>query len=412
MPTSHATWGSGSRAVIVWLGAAGVGLLFSASVEAQQGTPPGGGATPEVPGAATPAAGALDATAGAAAPVVQASAEALGTVLVDTVAVRVWPTANSPNFDEVLRRGQVVGVGRTQAGFRQVRLPLGPPGFINKKYATESAEGKVRTVGKAVSFRYRPKSGEAAVALLEEGIELPVVGESDEWWRVRHATIEAWVPEAEVQVFEQAPETMKLAWTELRKAHEGEAAAWRAKVAAAQEAARQEAASRQAVADLETRFTAELRKPLGTQQLEPIATALTELVGKLPAESPLLPTLQALQKRVKNQQWAVEATALRDNEPLPAKDVPAAGPTEVADGLERFAAIGWLRYEKPLGGVGRYLIEQGGQTLFVVSCSSGRYDLTVFVGREVGLIGPKRSPGGEELRILDVEKIEVLNAGR
>ncbi|MBK8098575.1 MAG: hypothetical protein IPK26_15805 [Planctomycetes bacterium] len=408
MPTSHATWSCGARAVIVWLGAVGVGLLVSASVPAQAATPPAAGNAPATPPAtANPSAGPTE-----NAPAAKPAADALGTVLVDTVAVRVWPTANSPHFDEVLRRGQVVGVGRTQAGFRQVLLPLGPPGFLSKKYASESTAGKVRTVGKAVSFRYRPKSGEAAVALLEEGVELPVIGESDEWWRVRHAAIEAWVPEAEVQVFDQPPETMKLAFAELRKVHEAEAGAWQAKVAAAQEAARQETANRQVVGELEARFAAELKKPLGTQQLEPIATALTEIAGKLPADSALLPTLQALQKRVKNQQWAVDATALRDAEPMPAIDITTPGPKEVADGLERFAAIGWLRHEKPLGGIGRYLIEQGGQTLFVVACSSGRYDLQVFVGREVGLIGPKRSPSGQELRILDVEKIEVLGARR
>ncbi|GAB4155905.1 MAG: hypothetical protein Fur0037_24260 [Planctomycetota bacterium] len=72
-------------------------------------------------------------------------------------------------------------------------------------------------------------------------------------------------------------------------------------------------------------------------------------------------------------------------------------------------AVGWLRWERGLAGPGRYVVEKGGRDLFVVTCSSDRYDLSLFVNREVALIGPRRRPDADALRLLDVEKLEVLS---
>jgi hypothetical protein len=46
--------------------------------------------------------------------------------------------------------------------------------------------------------------------------------------------------------------------------------------------------------------------------------------------------------------------------------------------------------------------------LFLVQCSNGRYDLSMFVDKEVGLVGPSRRPASDSLRLLDIEKIEIL----
>ncbi len=78
------------------------------------------------------------------------------------------------------------------------------------------------------------------------------------------------------------------------------------------------------------------------------------------------------------------------------------------DELGRFQAIGWLRYERRLVGPGTFYLEKGGRRLNVVTCSTNRYDLALFVDREVGLIGPRRRPATETLSQLDVEKLEVL----
>lgn len=44
----------------------------------------------------------------------------------------------------------------------------------------------------------------------------------------------------------------------------------------------------------------------------------------------------------------------------------------------------------------------------VLTCTSGRYDLALFVGHEVGLNGPRRAPAGDTMSVLDVERLVVL----
>ena len=72
----------------------------------------------------------------------------------------------------------------------------------------------------------------------------------------------------------------------------------------------------------------------------------------------------------------------------------------------------WLRYESRLTGPGVYYIEKGGRRQHQLSCNTGRFDLSLFVGREVGVIGPRRRPIAALLSVLDVERIEVLGAMR
>ena len=84
----------------------------------------------------------------------------------------------------------------------------------------------------------------------------------------------------------------------------------------------------------------------------------------------------------------------------------------VKDRLDRFESIGWLRYESRLSGAGVYYLEKGGRRQHLLSCNTGRFDLSLFVGREVGVIGPRRTPIAEQLSVLDVERIEVLGTAR
>ena len=96
------------------------------------------------------------------------------------------------------------------------------------------------------------------------------------------------------------------------------------------------------------------------------------------------------------------------NGPLPSKPtlatIEGVGP-EIAE-----QAVGFLRWEKGLVGPGKFVVEKGGRRLYIVTCDSGRYELGVFVDCEVGLIGSRRRPATESLRVLDVEKLEVLSS--
>jgi hypothetical protein len=138
---------------------------------------------------------------------------------------------------------------------------------------------------------------------------------------------------------------------------------------------------------------------------------LKEFGAAIAADSPLQDNLKTLQKNIVERKWVAEAMLVA-NEPVPAAKDVLPVQTEVRDPLERFDAIGWLRWQRGITGPGQYVIEKGGQTLYVVTCRSNRYELGLFVDREIGLVGPRRRPGVESLRVLDVEKIEVLGLPR
>lgn len=390
---------------------------------AQQPAPAGSEAKVEAPKPQDPKAEPAPAGAVTPAPAVQqpgavvpaeasaTNAEAVGTVLVAEARVKCWPTEHSPVFEDVLTQQATVRVGRSEGGHRLVVLPLGPTGYVNKKFATEPAEGKVKTKGKAVAFRYRPKSGEAPVSALPEGAEMLVVGEQDDWWKVRRAGIEAWVADPEIQVFDKPTGEQAAAVEQLAGVHRQQSDAWIAHQAELVEQARKAAENQKAYVAAEEAFRAEEAKPLAERKFDEIEASLAKLAAEAAADSPLANGIAALQQKIAKQKWLAEAVAVRDAEPVEPKDLPQIKPN-VRDNLDRFDTIGWLRWRRGLTGPGQYVIEKGGQDLFVIICSSNRYDLARFVDKEVGVIGPKRRPSNESLRILDIDKIEVLGTKR
>ena len=361
-------------------------------------------ATPAAPQSGTPApAPAVPAAGSTQDP---AAAPVFGRIVVDQAKLRCWSgaVAEPPVFDEVLTKDTVVALGRSENGMRMVTLPLGPVGFVSRKFAEASPEGVVTTKGVKVAFRYRPRSSEAPVMQLENGTVLHVLAEQDDWYRVRVPGVDAWVAEGEVQATDAADPAPALAYAALRQRHEAEVKARLDAIAAAIARTRQDQADLAAVQVVEESFVAEKKKPLGEQQFAPLLETLDKLGASLAAESAGKPAIEALKKRIDTQRWIAEATAVRDSKP-PAIDGPA---PEKKDQLERFQSIGWLRYERRLAGPGVYYLEKGGQRQYDLSCNTGRYDLALFVGCEVGVIGPRRRPATESLSVLDVERLEVL----
>jgi hypothetical protein len=359
---------------------------------------PAGEAKPPEPQA--PAA--APATAPAPAP-----APKLGRVLADGTTLRCWPgsAATPPVFDEVLQKDQVVALGRSENGFRAVVVPLGPVGFVSKKFAAAQPDGKVKTKGTKVAFRYRPKSTEAPVTQLEDGTDLHVIGEQEDWYRVRVPGIEAWVAETEVQEGADGDAALAAGYAEWQARQEGEVKARLDQIAAALKLEAQNKVDLAAVQVVQDAFTAELGKPAAEQKFAPLEDALDKLAATLAPESAGKGAIEALKKRIDTQRWIAEATSVRDSKPVPVSD---AAPPEKKDQLERFQSIGWLRYERRIAGPGLYYLEKGGRRQYLVSCNTGRYDLALFVGCEVGVHGPRRRPTTESLSVLDVERIEVL----
>lgn len=381
-------------------------FAFAGSLLAQDAQTPSQAPVAPAP-AATPAPAAQQPAAPA--PVAATQGSPLASVIAASASLRVWPTSNSPAYEGAIGKDGVLEVGRSDAGFREVMLPLGPIGYVHKGFTNEpTAEGKVTIKNKSVAFRYRPKSGEAPVSTLVEGTELWVVGEQDDWWKVRNAAASCWVLETEIQVFDNPPETMTLAHAEFEKTQKGEVGARLEALAKAAEARKIREERRAKLAALQGDFGTELKKPSREQKFDGIAAATEELLTQVQQDAELKPMVEELKRRVGAQQWVVEATAARDAQPKPVQGLPEVPPVVVPDALDRFQAVGFLRWVKGLTGPGRYVVEKGGKQLFEVTCQSGRYDLSLFVDCEVGLIGASRRPNFESLRVLEVEKVEVL----
>lgn len=390
-----------------------VALSFPTLASAQQPSPaappPGAPASAPAPTAQDPkpAPAVEPAKDAAKAESAAATGTTYGRVVVDAALLRCWSgaVAQPPVFDESLTKDTVVVLGRSENGFRCVQLPLGPIGFVNKKFTEMTPDGRVQTKGVKVAFRYRAKSSEAPVAQLDNGAALHVIGEQDEWYRARVAGIEAWLAEAEVQAADAADPAPAKAYAELQLKHEAEVKARLDAIAAQIAKQKQDDADLAAVQAVQDAFLAEQKKPINEQKYAPLNESLDKLAASFGPESAGKPAVAGLKNRIEKQSWVAEAAAVvREAKPA-ASDAPQ---PEKKDPFERFQSIGWLRYERRIASAGVYYLEKGGQRLYEVACSNNRYDLGLFVDCEVALIGPRRRPMTSAMSMIDVERLEVL----
>lgn len=333
----------------------------------------------------------------------------LATIVPATAKLKCYASPLAAEFDDTLAQNAVVAVGRSENGYRQILMPLGPVGYVHKKFATAPLDGKVRSQGTAVSFRYRAQTNEAPTAQLSQDTELLVVGELPEWWRVRTATVEAWLPEAEVQVAPAITPELQAGYDATVKAAQQEPQAWLDALKKQQELQQQVTAARLHLQQVQQVIDAEMQKPAASQDFAAADAQLQALQQTLPADAELQQAFAYQQNRVtERRMWLTAMKAVA--EPIaPPKDLPVVA-VEPDDPMQHFNAIGYMRWERSLAGPGRYVVEQGGKTLYVVTCNSDRYDLALFVNREVALIGPRRRPNTDSLRVLDIEKLAVLSA--
>lgn len=337
------------------------------------------------------------------------AAPQLARVTLERVALRCWPTAVEapPVFEDSLQKDDVVAIGQQKDNFREVLLAVGPVGYVSKKFTKADEQGQVVTVGNDVSFRFRPRSSEAPVDFLVDGTVLQVVGEDADWWRVRCKGSLAWVLETDLAVVE-ANEASLLAQASTERRFASEVETFRANLLAKQRKLAQDNVDLGAVAVIERSFVSEASKPGAEQGYAPLLEALAKLDASLAADSAGKLATEALRKRMETQQWIAEAMRVQLEKPKPATDVqPVVQPK---DELERFQAIGWLRYQSRFNLPGTYYLEKGGKRLHDVTCASGRYDLALYLDCEVGLAGPmRRSKDDATAANLDAERIEVLS---
>ena len=94
--------------------------------------------------------------------------------------------------------------------------------------------------------------------------------------------------------------------------------------------------------------------------------------------------------------------------PKPATDIQPPKPVVPPDAMKRFDATGWLRYDKHATGRGRYRLEKGRKLIAYVTCTSGRYDLKLFDGIELGVRGGRQVGGEPVAPVIDVDRVEVI----
>jgi SH3-like domain-containing protein len=325
--------------------------------------------------------------------------------------LRCWPgdVASPPVFEDVLTQGQVVQLGEHENGYRSVILPLGPVGYVSKRFTAEADDGTVTTSGAKVAFRYRPRTSEAPVDQLPKGTQVHVIGEQEGWFQVRAAGVKAWISNADVEVVSNDPEVVQAYEdyaVEIRKQPQARLDA----IAAAAKQRELDRVDMEAVQVVESAFRQEMKKPSDAQRFDGLVSALAKVEKGLQEKGSARSAAAVLRKRIETQQWVNEAIQVAEEKP-PAVDQPPR-PEAPKDRLERFEAIGWLRYQSRLTEPGFYYLEKGGRRQFALTCNTGRFDLALFVGREVGVIGPRRSPLDKELSTLDVERLEVLGTAR
>jgi hypothetical protein len=323
------------------------------------------------------------------------------------VSPRCFASERSPVFSDRLTNGQVVRVGEAVGGFVPVVVPMGVTGYVHEKYCTPPEQGVVRTTGARVSFRYRPQSSEAPVQLVAKDTELFFLASEADWLKVRHPGAPAYLAEADVQIVSEPDATLEAS---LREHELQRRAAWQ-EAAAKREAEIAETKARQermaALDAIEQRLAAEAGKPAEQRQFDPVRGDLTALAATLPKDSEEAARAALLVGKLDEQELLVRAIKAVAEEPRRADPVPIGTPP-VADALSRFDAIGWVRYRRAFDGREEVTLEKGGRVLHVLQCSSGRYDLRLFDGAEIGVVGPRERRVAESVRVLDALKIEVL----
>jgi len=333
-------------------------------------------------------------------------------IVVAEVQPRCFASGRSPSYPDKLVEGQIVRVGKKVGGFRQVVLPQGVTGYVHKRFSSAPEQGMVTATKSNVSFRYRPRSSEVPALLMPQGSKLFLMGGKDEWWTVRNPEAKAYLAANEIQILETPNETLEQDYAKLEQARTDEwkagVEARQAEVAAAAELERQRAELDALIGE----FKAEGTKPLEQQDFAALTEKVAELLVHLPEDSAERLRGSALKREIERQTLVAQAVA------VVSESVPTANVTgdilqpEVQDPLRRFDAVGWLRHEIPFRGPDRFTLEKGGKLLYVVTCSSGRYDLSLLDGVEVGVVGAKRRPNPDSVRELDAIKIEILRASR
>ena len=77
--------------------------------------------------------------------------------------------------------------------------------------------------------------------------------------------------------------------------------------------------------------------------------------------------------------------------------------------MGRYDARGWLESRKRSNGEWSWYLSFAGKETCVVQCSSGRYNISMFEGYEIGVTGMMINEAGAAQSTCDMRSIEVLS---
>lgn len=345
-----------------------------------------------------------------AVPAADAAAPRYGRVVGKEVKVLCFASQRSPVYEDVLREGDVVMVGKESGEFLQVVLPLGVVGYVHKDFTTAPVEGVISTTRPRVSFRYRPQAGEAPIQLLEQGARLRYLAAQEGWWKVRMVPEGAWVGIKDVQVFREASPTLVKSYDALRTVHDNQCVAAAAEFAKADAEAKLRQAQVQRLEELrkQVQAAATLADAQQLEKLTELANSVKDLEAEMPADTTPKVSAGLLAADIKSRHLATAARLLLAEKPKPATDVMPGSRLAAAAPFTRFVATGWLRFDRHADGHLQCRLEKGKKAVAYVTCSSGRFDLALFDGVEVGIRGDETSAGLQMAPIIDAVRLEVL----
>lgn len=164
-----------------------------------------------------------------------------------------------------------------------------------------------------------------------------------------------------------------------------------------------------------------MRSPT-TEAWRDVVLAYQEIASEAPTSSA---TYQRAEQRLRESELRMEFTALREdlNARSQANDAEIRRIDEFLDERQRRKTARWGRFEergwlesRNVGGVKRWFLTFGGETVAEVRCLKNRYDLEVFESFEIGVIGREIQPVVRatattlaEARVVDINRIEVLS---
>lgn len=369
---------------------------------------------------------------GAPVALAQAEDQPLRYARVSVPAASVFNLADA-NGIELMKAGQgtLLSVWREQAGWLEVESPGGFPGWVHGRYLTrveqESGEpapaGVYEVTDNAINIRPLPKSDVTSFPLpqrLETGdrvrvLELaePDKPIADTWARiVTPPGVHAWVradQTAALVAGENGPElwTSALAAGPARPAPVARAAepAKSEAVPSAEGAAREELERIRAAIDAErasdqpeyAALEGELRALLASAPTSALELEVQGELSRLKALAEVAQVRVELERERARREEEVRSREKGVREASRAKD--PLGPVYRSRGV----LLRSTRGNEPA----RFHLSFGGKEICEVVCTSGRYDLDLFAGYEVGVFGDEiASTAGAS--VLDIGRLEIV----